>query len=98
MSGLPRSVSFVIPTMDEEETVRTLVEKITNVCDELALEFDILFVDDGSSDLTWPRIVALAEDYEQVRGIRFRRNFGKAAALSAGFAEATGDVVFTMDA
>ena len=98
MSGLPRSVSFVIPTMDEEETVRTLVEKITEVCDELALEFDILFIDDGSSDLTWPRIVDLAEDFPQVRGIRFRRNFGKAAALSAGFAEATGEVVFTMDA
>ncbi|MEO1529463.1 MAG: glycosyltransferase family 2 protein [Planctomycetota bacterium] len=98
MSGLPRTVSFVIPTMDEQETVRTLVEKIAEVCEELGLEFDVIFIDDGSADQTWTRIVDVAEDYPQVRGIRFRRNFGKAAALSAGFAEATGDVVFTMDA
>ena len=98
MSGLPRSVSFVIPTMDEEATVRTLVEKIAEVCDEIGLEFDVLFIDDGSSDQTWHRIVDVAEDFPQVRGIRFRRNFGKAAALSAGFAEASGEIVFTMDA
>jgi dolichol-phosphate mannosyltransferase len=68
------------------------------VCRQIDLPFSVLFVDDGSTDETWARIDALAGRDDRVRGIRFRRNFGKAAALSAGFARAEGDVVFTMDA
>ena len=98
MNDCPGSATFVIPTMNEEETVETLVEKIDEACDAIPLSHDILFVDDGSTDRTWQVIETLARDRSHVRGIRFRRNFGKAAALSAAFARATGDVVFTMDA
>ena len=97
-SGKPESATFVIPAMDEQDTVRTLVQKIDGVCSEIDLPFDVIFVDDGSRDGTWAEILALSQEFQHVRGIRFRRNFGKAAALSAGFAEARGEVVFTMDA
>lgn len=98
MDGFPGSATFVIPTMDEQDTVATLVEKIDQACRTIQLPFDVIFIDDGSTDQTWPRIESLARQHDNVRGIRFRRNFGKAAALSAGFALAGGDVVFTMDA
>lgn len=98
MNGFPGSATFVIPTMDEQDTVATLVEKIDDVCRSISLPYTVLFIDDGSTDETWPRIESLSQQSEQVQGIRFRRNFGKAAALSAGFSRADGDVVFTMDA
>ncbi|KAA5541556.1 glycosyltransferase family 2 protein [Roseiconus nitratireducens] len=98
MSEQAGSATFVIPTMDEQETVAALVEQIDEVCGSIGLRHDIVFIDDGSTDQTWNRIESLANQNPHVSGIRFRRNFGKAAALSAGFAEATGDVVFTMDA
>ncbi len=98
MNGFPGSATFVIPTMDEQDTVGTLVEKIGEACRGIDLPHDVLFIDDGSTDQTWSRIESLADQHDHVRGIRFRRNFGKAAALSAGFEQATGDVVFTMDA
>ena len=98
MDGFPGSATFVIPTMDEQDSVATLVEKIDAVCCESSLPYTVLFIDDGSTDETWSRIESLSQQFEQVQGIRFRRNFGKAAALSAGFSRAEGDVVFTMDA
>lgn len=98
MDGFPGSATFVIPTMDEQDTVATLVEKIDQSCREIGLPHDILLIDDGSTDQTWQRIESLAKQHAHVHGIRFRRNFGKAAALAAGFARAGGDVVFTMDA
>lgn len=98
MDGFPESATFVIPTMDEQDTVATLVEKIDVACREIELPYNVIFIDDGSTDATWARIESLATESPLVRGIRFRRNFGKAAALSAGFAQADGDVVFTMDA
>ncbi|MCO8124439.1 glycosyltransferase family 2 protein [Stieleria sp. TO1_6] len=98
MAGFPASATFVIPTMDEQETVATLVEKIDQVCQQLTLPHTILFIDDGSTDQTWGEIESLSQRLPHVQGIRFRRNFGKAAALAAGFAAADGDVVFTMDA
>ena len=98
MDALPQSATFVIPTMDEQDTVETLVDRIDDVCETIGLPHNILFIDDGSADETWLRIRQLSESRGHVRGIRFRRNFGKAAALAAGFAEADGEVVFTMDA
>jgi glycosyltransferase involved in cell wall biosynthesis len=83
MDRFPGSATFVIPTMDEQDTVATLVEKIDAVCGECSLPYTVLFIDDGSTDETWSRIESLAEQFEQVQGIRFRRNFGKAAALSS---------------
>lgn len=98
MTKFPQSATFVIPAMDEQETVQTLVEQIQVACEQLELPHDVIFVDDGSSDNTWQQIESLSESHSHVSGVRFRRNFGKAAALAAGFAAATGDVVFTMDA
>ncbi|QYY37076.1 glycosyltransferase family 2 protein [Ruficoccus sp. ZRK36] len=92
-------LSFIIPVLNEGETIETLFNKITAVIQEEQLGgFEVIFVDDGSTDTSWQRIDELAEAHEEVRGLRFRRNFGKAAALAAGFQEARGKIVFTLDA
>jgi glycosyltransferase involved in cell wall biosynthesis len=91
-------ISFVIPAKDEESTLETLCAEISDVAGREGLEIEILFVDDGSTDGSWAKIVELAGRDERVRGLRFRRNSGKAAALTAGFAEVKGDIVFTLDA
>lgn len=90
-------LSLVIPVYNEEESVQELAEWITRVCSAHILSFEIIFVDDGSSDSTWDRIEAIAEVNQMVKGIRFRRNYGKSPALYTGFAAAKGDVVITMD-
>jgi dolichol-phosphate mannosyltransferase len=91
-------VSFVVPVKDEEETIAELFGRIAQSVTELGRKFEVVFVDDGSTDGSWEGIKALASAHPEVRGIRFRRNLGKAAALNAGFKAARGDVVFTMDA
>lgn len=91
-------LSIVIPVYNEQDTLRTLRDEIDAVAQEHGYELDIVFVDDGSSDDSWQQISELAADDGRVRGIRFRRNFGKAAALNAGFEAARGELVFTMDA
>lgn len=90
-------LSLVIPVYNEEESVQELAEWITRVCSAHRISFEIIFVDDGSSDSTWDRIEAVAEVNQMVKGIRFRRNYGKSPALYTGFAAAKGDVVITMD-
>jgi dolichol-phosphate mannosyltransferase len=92
------SVSFAIPVLNEQESLQKLHAEITRVCDSAGIESQIVFVDDGSTDDSWGVIKCLVEAHETTEGIRFRRNFGKAAALSAGFAACRGDVVITMDA
>lgn len=91
-------LSVVIPVFNEEESLVTLHQELGKVAAAHDHQLDVLFVDDGSSDRSWAVIERLAAADPQVRGIRFRRNFGKAAALSAGFAEVRGDVVMTLDA
>ena len=93
-------LSFVIPLCDEEATVTPLFEQIHTVVQEKALgTFEVIFIDDGSKDHSWETLQTLREAHpEQVRALRFRRNYGKAAALSAGFAEARGEIIITMDA
>jgi glycosyltransferase involved in cell wall biosynthesis len=91
-------LSFVIPVYNEVESLRALYGELCEVAQQHQYEFEVLFVDDGSKDGSWDVIKQLAADDARVRGIRFRRNFGKAAALSAGFDAATGDFVFTLDA
>ena len=91
-------LSFVIPVFNEEESLTPLLEEIDTVTGENQYEFEVIFVDDGSSDDSWAVIERLHDENENVQGIRFRRNFGKAAALNAGFRVARGDVVFTLDA
>jgi glycosyltransferase involved in cell wall biosynthesis len=91
-------LSIVIPLYNESESVEALHREICEVAAAHGYELDVLFVDDGSKDGSWDVVRRLADGDPRVRGIRFRRNFGKAAALSAGFAAARGEVVMTMDA
>ena len=91
-------ISIVVPAYNEEESLGPLFEEIEAVARAQHLEIETLFVDDGSTDGTWKAIHALAEKHAAVQGVRLRRNFGKAAALSAGFRAARGDLLFTMDA
>jgi glycosyltransferase involved in cell wall biosynthesis len=91
-------ISVVIPLLNEEESLPELHAWIKSVLKENKLTGEIIFVDDGSTDNSWHVIEKLAKDDYQVTGIKFRRNFGKSAALSKGFETATGEVVITMDA
>ena len=92
-------VSVLIPAKDEALTIGPLVAEIVGAMSHRAdLGYEILFIDDGSTDGTWEQIEKIAMDEPRVRAIRFRSNFGKAAALSAGLSEATGGVIVTMDA
>jgi len=90
-------VSIVIPVYNEEESIPELSEWIEKVCTEARYKFEIIFVDDGSSDSSWKIISKLSAQKKFIKGFRFRRNYGKAAALYTGFAEATGETVITMD-
>ena len=90
-------LSVVIPVYNEEESICELSGWIEKVCVQAGLSFEILLIDDGSSDLSWNIIKELAADKEFVKGVRFRRNYGKAAALHTGFIESSGEVVITMD-
>jgi hypothetical protein len=91
------SLSFVIPVKDEEQTIAELCHRIESAM-AASRPFEIIFVDDGSKDSTWNVIAQLAQEKpDQVRGIRFRHNAGKASALTAGFRASRGDIVFTLD-
>lgn len=90
-------LSIVVPLFNEEESLAELTAWIEKVCRH-KYAFEILFVDDGSSDSSWEIINTLASTKDFVRAIRFRRNYGKAAALHCGFQKARGKVVVTMDA
>ncbi len=90
-------LSIVIPVFNEEESIQELTEWIVKVCINDRLSYEIIFIDDGSSDSSWDKIRLMAGTNKFVKGFRFRRNYGKAAALHTGFSEASGDVVITMD-
>ena len=91
-------VSIVVPVYNEEDSLALLCERIGTVMADAGLDHEIIFVDDGSTDASPERLKALAGSLDNVRCITFRRNFGKAAALDAGFAAASGEFVITMDA
>ena len=91
-------ISIVIPVYNEKDSLALLHGEIERVARQAKLEIETVFVDDGSRDGSWDVIRELAQRHPNVRAIRFRRNFGKAAALSAGFAAAKGTIVVTMDA
>jgi glycosyltransferase involved in cell wall biosynthesis len=92
------NISIVIPLLNEEESLPELAAWIERVMLENHLSYEVLFVDDGSRDGSWKIIEGLAAQNANLKGIKFRRNYGKAAALNVGFGNATGDVVITMDA
>lgn len=91
-------LSVVIPVYNEVESLAELLSELDAVARDNDYEFEVIFIDDGSTDGSWDEIERLAKSDERVRGIRFRRNFGKAAALNVGFQDARGDLVFTLDA
>ena len=91
-------ISIIIPVYNEDESIVILHGEIINVAQLHHLDVEILFVDDGSKDNSWDKICELSSSHANTRGIKFRRNFGKAAALSAGFQAALGDIFITMDA
>jgi glycosyltransferase involved in cell wall biosynthesis len=92
------NISIVIPLLNEDESLPELHEWIAKVMDEHKYSYEILFIDDGSKDKSWSVIEGLAAKNPAVRGIKFRRNYGKSAALNVGFAASKGDVIITMDA
>jgi glycosyltransferase involved in cell wall biosynthesis len=90
-------LSVVIPVYNEEESINELAEWIERVCFQANLSFEIILIDDGSSDSSWNMIKELGVTKKFIKGIRFRRNYGKAAALHTGFNESSGEVIITMD-
>ncbi|MBL7977862.1 MAG: glycosyltransferase family 2 protein [Bacteroidetes Order II. Incertae sedis bacterium] len=91
-------VSIVIPAKDEAESLPELVDQIRSVCETNKLHFEAWIIDDGSKDDSWAVISQLQSKDARFKGVRFARNYGKSAALSVGFARATGNYVVTMDA
>ena len=91
-------ISVVIPLYNEEESIAELYDWIERVMTENRFSFEVIFISDGSTDRSWDIITELRQRSEHVKGIKFRRNYGKSPALYCGFAEAQGDVVITMDA
>src|SRR5581483_9898372 len=91
-------ISVILPVYNERESLLPLHAEIVTATQQHRLDAEVLFIDDGSTDGSWDVIADLAKRYPSVRGIRFRRNFGKAAALSAGFRAARGEVILTLDA
>ena len=91
-------ISIIIPLLNEEESLNELHQWILKVMKSNGYSYELIFIDDGSKDLSWSIITKLASENTEVNGIRFLENFGKSQALHAGFAKAKGDVIITMDA
>lgn len=91
-------ISVIIPAKDEEESIPELCQWISRVMIEHGFSFEVIVIDDGSTDNTWERIEQLNESDPRFKGIRFNRNYGKSAALQTGFRASSGRVVITMDA
>ncbi|MXV53273.1 glycosyltransferase [Pedobacter sp. HMF7647] len=91
-------ISVVIPLLDEEESLPELTNWIREVMNRNGFSYEIILVDDGSTDNSWDVIEQLKTSHPNIRGIKFRRNYGKSAALNVGFETAQGNVVITMDA
>lgn len=92
------NLSIVVPLYNEEESLSELVAWIAKVMYDCNYTYEILLIDDGSTDGSWKEIEMLSKEYGSIRGIKFRRNYGKSAALFVGFEAAEGEVVITMDA
>lgn len=90
-------LSVILPSYNEEMMVERAGERLGQLLEGEKIKFELIFVDDGSKDATWSKIEEMAKRYKFIRGIHFSRNFGKEAAVFAGLAQATGDVVAVMD-
>ena len=91
-------ISVVVPLLNEEESLPELTDWITRVMNEHQFTYEVILVDDGSTDSSWNVIESLHQKNDYIQGIRFQRNYGKSAALNEGFRTCEGDVVITMDA
>lgn len=91
-------ISIVIPLLNEEESIQELSDWIAKVMQSNHFSYEIVFIDDGSTDKSWDIIEQIGANSETIKGIKFRRNYGKSAALNSGFEAIEGDVVITMDA
>ncbi len=91
-------ISFVIPVLNEAGTIESLYSRLLEVVEKNNLSFEVIFIDDGSTDNSFHILKDIHNKDKRVKVIRFRRNFGKAAAISAGFEKAKGDIIITMDA
>lgn len=91
-------ISVIVPLFNEEESLPELADWIKRVMDENHFTYEVMMIDDGSKDDSWQVVENLQKKNSNIKGIKFRRNYGKAAALYCGFEEAKGDVVITMDA
>ncbi len=92
------TLSIIVPLFNEEESLQELSNWIDKVANDNKISYELIFIDDGSTDKSWSIVNAIKQNNNNVKGISFRRNYGKSAALNVGFAEASGDVVVTMDA
>lgn len=92
------NLSIIIPLLNEEASLEELFSRIHHVCTTAGLSYEVWFVDDGSTDLSWSIIENMRVRFPQIHGIKFSRNYGKSQALHAAFEKAKGDVVVTMDA
>ncbi|CAM3279347.1 glycosyltransferase family 2 protein [Empedobacter stercoris] len=92
------NISVVVPLLNEQDSLEELFYRIKKVCEQNDFTFEVIFVDDGSTDDSWQIIEYIANFNPEVKGIKFRKNYGKSPALSAAFKEVKGDVVITMDA
>ena len=92
------NLSIIIPLLNEQESLPELHQWIVKVMTTHNYSYEVIFIDDGSTDKSWQIIEELSQENPNVKGIRFLRNFGKSQALHAGFAKAQGDVIITMDA
>lgn len=92
------NISVIIPLLNEEESLPELSQWIEKVMNAHNFTYEIIFIDDGSTDKSWDTIQILKDKNKNIKGIKFRRNYGKSAALNVGFGEAKGDVIITMDA
>jgi len=90
------NLSIIIPLLNEEESLEELFNRIDAVCRAKNYTYEIWFVDDGSTDLSWSIIENMKVQHPQIHGIKFSRNYGKSQALHAAFEKANGDVVITM--
>jgi glycosyltransferase involved in cell wall biosynthesis len=93
----PAELSVVVPILNEREGLPELLSEIERACDSLGLTWEVIFVDDGSTDGSADLLEGLAADHDAIRVVRLRRNFGKSAALTAGFEHSSGKIVVTLD-
>ena len=89
-------ISVVIPLFNEEESLKELCEWIVRIMNEKRFSYEIILIDDGSRDRSWEILERLGQENDNIKSIRFRRNYGKSAALNEGFKAAKGNVIITM--